>query len=269
MALIQCDFFSETLGFGTSMNIILPQAKGKGLIGMQEAPGNGLPPVLYLLHGLSDDHTTWIRRTSIERYVASLGLAVVMPAVQRGYYTDMAEGSAYWTFVSEELPKIVQAFFRVSARREDTYVAGLSMGGYGAFKLALRQPERFAAAASLSGALNVVNSRAWDDEARSAEMRRTFGDRGRFSGSENDLYPWLEGVARGAGPKPRLYQCCGTEDYLYGHNIHFRDRARALDYPGFTYEEGKGAHKWEYWDTMIRRALDWFAIVPVPALSQP
>jgi S-formylglutathione hydrolase FrmB len=143
------------------------------------------------------------------------------------------------------------------------------MGGYGAFKLALRQPERFAAAASLSGGLNLVNSRAWDDPSRSAEMRRIFGDRERFAGSENDLYPWLEKVARGTGPKPRLYQCCGTEDFLYEHNIHFRDCAQALDYPGFIYEEGPGAHKWEYWDTMIRRVLEWFGLIPAPPLNQP
>ena len=111
--------------------------------------------MLYLLHGLSDDHTAWLRYTSIERYATARGLAVVMPAVHRSFYADEAHGHAYWQFVSEELPRIVAAFFRLSERPEDTFVAGLSMGGYGALKLGLHHPERFAAVASLSGAVDV------------------------------------------------------------------------------------------------------------------
>jgi S-formylglutathione hydrolase FrmB len=96
--------------------------------------------VLYLLHGLSDDDTAWLRRTSIERYVSELGLAVVMPQVHRSFYSDELHGLRYWTFLSDELPQLVDSFFHVSTRREDTFVAGLSMGGYGALKWALRQP---------------------------------------------------------------------------------------------------------------------------------
>ena len=84
----------------------------------------GLPPCLYLLHGLSDDHTIWQRRTSIERYVAPLGIAVIMPNVHRSFYTDMAHGLKYWTFVSEELPQIAQSFFPLSDAREDSPTNG-------------------------------------------------------------------------------------------------------------------------------------------------
>ena len=152
MAFIQCGFFSEVLGLSTSMNVILPQSSA-GQIGMEGKSFSEKHHTLYLLHGLSDDHTIWMRRTSIERYAASLGIAVVMPAVHRSFYTDMANGYNYWTFVSEELPAIARSFFPLSDAREDNFVAGLSMGGYGAFKLALRCPDKFAAAASLSGAL--------------------------------------------------------------------------------------------------------------------
>src|SRR6478752_8532516 len=134
MALMRCDFFSEVLGLSTSMTVILPQSTS-GQIGMTGTERDGPPPVLYLLHGLSDDDTTWLRRTSIERYVAPLGLAVVMPQVHRSFYTDEAYGGRFWTFVSEELPALVSELFRVSTAREDTFVAGLSMGGYGALKL--------------------------------------------------------------------------------------------------------------------------------------
>ena len=142
MAHLRVDFFSDSLSLSTSMTVLLPQ-RTTTQIGMTGAVTDGPPPVLYLLHGLSDDDTIWLRRTSIERYVAPLGLAVVMPQVHRSFYTDEHYGGAYWTFLSDELPRLVHEWFRVSDRREETFVAGLSMGGYGALKWALRQPERF------------------------------------------------------------------------------------------------------------------------------
>ena len=170
VALLTCDFFSEALEVGTSMTVLLPQAT-EAQVGVASAETKqDAFPVLYLLHGLSDDHTAWLRYTSIERYASAAGLAVVMPAVGRSFYADEASGHRYWTYLSEELPELVESFFRVSQRREDTYVAGLSMGGYGAVKLALTHPERFAAAASLSGALDVVSLAAQPE-------RRDFFDR--------------------------------------------------------------------------------------------
>src|SRR4051794_2364145 len=117
MARVRCDFFSEALGFATSMTVLLPQtAAGQiGVSGPVADPAGGAPPTLYLLHGLSDDDTTWPRRTAIERYAAGLGLAVVMPQVHRSFYTDEAWGRPYWTFIAEELPRIARGFFRLSA----------------------------------------------------------------------------------------------------------------------------------------------------------
>ncbi len=158
------------------MHVILPQ-QTHTQIGMQNVTGTGLHPTLYLLHGLSDDDSIWLRRTSIERYVADLGIAVVMPQVHRSFYTDMAEGGRYWTFISEELPTLARSFFPLSHQREDNFVAGLSMGGYGAFKLALRKPEQYAAAASLSGALDMVAhlNNTGGSALQQAEMKRIFG----------------------------------------------------------------------------------------------
>src|SRR6476659_555810 len=154
MALVRCDFFSEVLEVGTSMTVLLPQAS-EDQVGVTGTQRTGDFPVLYLLHGLSDDSTAWLRYSSIERYTAPLGLAVVMPQVQRSFYADEVHGERFFTFLSEELPRVIASFFRVSQRREDTFVAGLSMGGYGALKWALHRPERFAAVASLSGALDL------------------------------------------------------------------------------------------------------------------
>ncbi|WP_438433135.1 alpha/beta hydrolase [Gorillibacterium sp. sgz500922] len=258
MALIQCDFYSDVLGLSTSMNVILPQ-KSYSQIGMASSGGKEKYPVLYLLHGLSDDHTIWLRRTSVERYAAALGLVIVMPAGQRGFYTDMAQGMKFWTFVSEELPQIVRSFFPVSDKREDTFAAGLSMGGYGAFKLALAHPDRYAAAASLSGALDVVTMVKRDRLNNLDELRMIFGDLDKLPGSDNDLQALAERMAASEGPKPLLYQCCGTEDFLYEDNQIFREHAGRLNLD-LRYEEGPGEHEWGYWDRQIQRVLNWLPL---------
>jgi len=259
MALIHCNFFSETLGVASSMDVIIPQPQfiqeNKDLY--QNNENNFVKkegyPVLYLLHGLSDDHTIWQRRTSIERYVASLNIVVVMPEVNRSFYTDMAYGQKYWSFISEELPFIVKNLFHVSGRRENTYVAGISMGGYGAFKLALSHPDRFTAAASLSGALDIA---AWlrKENYYTNEGRLIFGDDLNVSGTENDLFYLAEKIAKVERAKPRLLQCCGTEDFLYNDNIKFRDFCKRLPLD-LTYEEESGTHEWGYWDKKIQSAL--------------
>ncbi|SHF16154.1 S-formylglutathione hydrolase FrmB [Caldanaerobius fijiensis DSM 17918] len=258
MALIHCDFFSEVLGVSTSMYVILPQAT-KNQIGMEGRTIRSKHPTLYLLHGLSDDHTIWLRRTSIERYVAPLGLAVVMPAVGRSFYTDMKNGYRYWTFISEELPEIARSFFPLSDKREDNFVAGLSMGGYGAFKLALRCPDKYAAAASLSGALDIVNLVKNAAEPMASEFYNIFGDPQTVEGSDNDLYYLAQKVAQSQGPKPKLYQCCGTEDFLYQGNIAFRDYCQKLGLD-ITYEEGPGQHEWGFWDKYIQNVLKWLPL---------
>lgn len=261
MALFQTRFFSESLGLSTSMTVILPQP-AKSQIGMATPEISGPYPTLYLLHGLSDDDSIWLRRTSIERYVAELGLAVVMPQVDRSFYTDMAYGNRYWTFISEELPRLCRSFFPLSPRREDTFVAGLSMGGYGAFKLALRKPEMFAAAASLSGALDIV-SRAEHSQELSSLLISVFGESGP-RGTDNDLMTLLEPFAEKAHrglPLPALYQCCGTEDFLYEDNQTFRAACNRLNIP-LTYEEGPGAHEWSYWDARIQDVLKWLPLRP-------
>ena len=256
MAFIDCSFSSEVLGLASSMYVIVPQTP------MAEAGKRRRGyPTLWLLHGLSDDHTIWMRRTSIERYVTPLKMAVVMPKIHRSFYTDMVEGGRYWTFLSEELPRVARGLFPLSAAREDNFVAGLSMGGYGAFKWAMRRPECFAAAASLSGALDVSEfpRTRKKNPAFLAEMRRIFGPLDRIAGSENDLLTLARRLARSKGPIPALYQWCGTEDYLYQANQTFLTTARRCGLP-VTYEESPGAHEWKCWDRQIQRVLEWLPV---------
>lgn len=262
MALIRCDFFAESLALNTSMTVLLPQPSGAqigvgGAGGAGEdggAGGDAPPPVLYLLHGLTDDDTAWTRYTSIERYAADRGLAVVMPQVHRSFYTDERYGGKFWTFLSEELPETVRRFFRVSADRADTFVAGLSMGGYGAMKWALRQPERFAAAATLSGALDIAYIQQHDRRPHVREVaERVFADR-VMEGGDGDLMHLVATADRAV--LPRLMLRCGTEDHLVAQNERF---VRACAKAGVELDSGfgPGAHEWGYWDAEIRTVLDW------------
>jgi S-formylglutathione hydrolase FrmB len=244
MALLHTHFFSEVLGLQCTMDVLLPQK-----------PSRPALPVLWLLHGLSDDHSIWQRRTSIERYADGLDLAVLMPNVHRSFYTDMRHGLPYERFIADELPVIARHLFHLSARREETFVAGLSMGGYGAFKLALKYPGRYAAAASLSGALDMASR--WERGERIGEMELIYG--GSPADTPNDLMFLARRLAADpAQPRPRLFQCCGTEDFLLGDNHAFRDQALGLGLD-LVYREAPGNHTWAFWDTHIQQVLAWLA----------
>ncbi len=185
-----------------------------------------------------------------------------MPAADNSFYTDMAHGGRYYTFLAEEVPSVTRALFPLSARRADNFIAGISMGGYGAFRLALSRPEHYAAAASLSGALDMSEALQVrdkpDNPAWLEKMRNIFGDLEQFAGSQHDLFA-LAAQAAQASVRPRLYQYCGTEDFLYAGNVRFRDFIQPLGFD-YTYEETPGDHTWGYWDAAIQRVLAWLPI---------
>ncbi len=247
MALLTCNYHSSVLGKACQMNIIIPQAP--------QNPANKPYPVMYLLHGLSDDYSIWERRTSIERYAAAYDLVIVMPDGDRGFYTDAQEGFKYWTMLSDELPKVVSSMLPVSTDREKTFAAGLSMGGYGALKLALRKPDAFAAAMGMS---SVADIRNWmTNHLNTPEMERIFMKDGVFAEQENDLM-YLADQAMKAKNPPRIMSVCGTEDGLYTDNQTFRHHMEKIKYPNYEYHEGPGSHTWDFWDKWIQEALKFF-----------
>ena len=254
MAFLECRFFSESLAESVTVNVLLPQ-QTINQIGLKGTADSDNAPVLYLLHGLSDDESIWLRRTSIERYATQYGLAVIMPAAGRSFYADMFHGGKYWTYISEELPQIMHSFFRFSTKREDTYVAGLSMGGYGAMKLALHCPEKFAAAASLSGALDLEHLLEMRPSL-AHEFECMFGDMKQFRGSFNDIFAQAERRVREKCILPELFLTCGTEDSLYSDTVAFRDHLQKLGIK-FTYDECKGIHEWGLWDRKIQDVIRW------------
>ncbi len=258
MAFAHLDFHSEALQISTTINVVLPHA-----IPYTQAPAKPRRhPVLWLLHGLSDDHTLWMRQTAVERYATARGLAVVMPAVNRSYYQNMAHGAPYRDFYQKELPYIARATFPLSDAREDNFVAGLSMGGYGALLWALSEPQRFAAAAALSGALDIAASIpkfAKESPAKKAEYLNIFGDLRKIKGGPSDLFALAAGHMKAKTRLPKLFAACGTEDFLLDYNRNFRDHAKKLGLP-LDYHEAPGTHDWTFWDHWIEQVIAWLPV---------
>ena len=239
MAFATIQYHSRSLEKASSFNIVFP-----------DDPAIPRPwSVFYLLHGLSDDHTIWMRRTSIERYVAGLPLAVVMPDGGRGWYTNALEGLAYEDDLIKDVIGLVDRTFPVKAERLGRAIGGLSMGGYGAVKLGLKHPEVFASVNSHSGALTAM---------RDPDLIKKL----------NPQFGWIFGKAPKDGPEdplailsridhgriPALRIDCGTDDFLLKENREFHRQLESMHIP-HEYVEFPGNHDWAYWDEHIQEAI--------------
>lgn len=249
MAFIDLKLSSEALKHCVSVHVVLPQQREK----------NEKLKVLWLLHGMYGDHSNWTRFTSIERYVDDKKVCVVMPAAENSYYTDMHYGKKFFKYITEELPAILAPMFGLSRKREDNYIAGLSMGGYGTLKIALNYPDRYCMAASLSGAIdlealyeaNVVGEEEFEQYAKVI-----FDSFEVFKDSNSDLRHMAELRAK-EGNLPEIFMCCGKDDFLYQMNLGYLAHLKSLDIP-VTFEEEEGhEHTWEYWDLKIQRVIEW------------
>lgn len=227
----------------TSAAVILPEGK------------TGPFPVMYLLHGLSDDHTGWTRRTSIERYVQELPLIVVMPNGERGFYTDSAANpkAAFETNVVRDVIGFIDRTFQTIPTREGRVIAGLSMGGYGAVKLALKHPDTFCAAVSHSGAIGFAHRTFDSNDDWGREWAPVFGPNPQ--GGDNDCFGLAERLD--AAQRPALRVDCGADDFLIDSNREFHAHLDRLGY-AHEYAEHPGAHNWAYWDFRILDTLKFF-----------
>lgn len=260
MAFFKGEVHSSALSMDTNINVIMPQdlflANTAAMDDGKEVTGPC--KVLYLLHGLTDGCNAWSRFTAIERYARKYGIAVVMPEVHHSFYTDMKYGMKYFTYIADELPQLIASMFNISTKREDSYVAGLSMGGYGALKVALSRPDKFCAAAGFSSALDIdrrISEGIWNDEQLKKEMVAIFDGVCR---NEDSLFWLAENTAKKhADTMPRIYMACGLSDALLDENRMFKDMVSTLPYD-FKYEEWEGNHEWAFWDTAIQKALSFF-----------
>ncbi len=243
MAFCQVQWHSKVLGKALGLNVILPEV------------GKPPYPVFYLLHGLSDDHTIWHRRTRLEWYVRDLPLIVVMPDGFRGFYTNHENGPAFATYMAEELPAFVERAFPARRDRAGRCIGGLSMGGYGALRLALGYPEVYASAHSHSGALAFGHDPLQLNTSFSREWQMVIGD--APAGSAHDLFALAE-TRRREGNAPALRIDCGTEDFLIEPNRRFTAHLKTIGLD-HEYAEFPGAHSWDYWDLHIQEALQFHA----------
>lgn len=255
MFLSEMHFYSESLGLQTSVNVLMPDP---GVIAQSKAP----VPVLYLLHGLSGDHSVWMRQTSLERYARRWRVCIVMPDADKSYYMDMAYGAKYETYIAKELPEMIERSLPfVSKKREGRFVAGLSMGGFGALKLALAYPARYRACATLSGALGVGEIYSEKDTRPEYYMKMMdliFDGPERLARSTGNINRAAEKLCHVPEKCPSIYIACGTEDQLLGANERFVERfAKRLP---IEYHTSAGAHTWDFWDEYIKKVIEWLPL---------
>lgn len=238
MNYLKLEFPSKVLNHQVAVDILIPEGP---------SPNQGWP-TLYLLHGHGESNSIWMRYTQLEHYVrydAAVPLAVIMPNASNSFYTDSGYGN-YWTYVSEELPEHMENMFHLDARRENRFAAGFSMGGFGAFKLALNKPERFAGAYSISGALdNLMKPLGAGEEALAERRELLFGNRQDFSGSVNDLETLAIRLGSHGGAIPELVMYCGENDFLIEANRTFDAflTKHGIEHSYFETEEDGHTHR--------------------------
>ncbi|MDR1956811.1 MAG: esterase family protein [Treponema sp.] len=253
----------------TSVAVILPQDsrshRHPGVLGVLHEGIKPLktPKTLILLHGLSDNYSVWGHLTSILRYAEAYDIAVILPEVQRSFYHNMKNGPAYFKYISEELPTLAADLFNVSVNPEDLYIAGLSMGGYGALYAALSYPEKYAGVGCFSAACDIRSIVETDAfigldafPGLEEDRRGIFGESPQLSDSADLFYLVTEAAKK---PKrPAIFMTCGTEDFIYDSNVRLRNHLQASGTFNFTYEEWPGIHEWGFWDISIQKMLKHF-----------
>lgn len=264
MALVHLNFESQYLHSNTDVNVVLPDRPRRLDAGEFYSSGKKYP-VLYLLHGTFGDYSDWIRHTNIELYACEKNMIVVMPSALNSDYNNwpkFALGYDMESFLIKELMPLICNWFPASSKREDTFIAGLSMGAHGAARYAAWYPEKFAAAAILSG--SPINWRALDMEHTAGGTLRTqnqLDNEGGLDGvlaGHSNVWDQIDALAN-TGKLPRLYIATGTEDFLYERwYLPFKKHAEEIGLDA-EFEEIEGyQHEWRFWDITIQHALDFF-----------
>lgn len=249
MARFSCNVISYTLKRTVDMVVVVPTPTIPDAMGMDGRQACHTPkakyPVLYLLHGYGNNEGQWTGYTNVELFAEERQIAVVMIAAENKFYINQPGGDSYADFIDKELPEFICGMFPVSERPEDTYIAGLSMGGFGALCHSLNHPVRFAAAGAFSAA---ISANPVQSDITSTEERELL--------PEHDLFQIAQKAAA-AGRLPKLYVSCGDKDFLLEANQKFVDHLKRLDADvTWTVTPGFG-HEWRFWNQEVERFLDW------------
>ena len=261
MALLQVNFFSDSLCRQAIFNAVIPIGKPKDAPKREKRPFK----TLYLFHGLTGNYTDWVTHTRIAYLAEERNLAVIMPSADNSFYVDNEKAFAmYGDYFGRELVEITREMFPLSDKREDTFVAGLSMGGYGAIRTGLKYNKTFGAIAALSSALITDEAVTSTNNTPTIIGRRSyfesvFGDLDKLTGSDNDPKGLVTSLKNSSADIPAIYMCCGTEDFLLENNRDFHNFLKDKDV-NHTYAESPGAHTWEFWNEYILKVLDWLPL---------
>ena len=256
MISINCKFDSQILKTRVPLDIFLPDKMDYMVQPQPPEERYKFAPfkTLYALHGAWDDASQWVEQTSILRMAQDKGIAVVMPSVGNSFYADTLYGLDYESFLIHEVTGFARGIFPLSDKREDNYIIGTSMGGYGALNAAIKTG-MFSKAVLMSPVVDI---------SYSARLLRTFGlntDQtvGRWKelrGSERDILKQLDALCGDYSKVPEIYMVCGTEDYIYETN---RKYAQEFDERGIknTFVSYPGLHEWAFWDAHLKECMDW------------
>ncbi len=254
MALFSGNVFSKALRMETQLWVSLPQDG-------RHYKKRGPPKALVLLHGISDNAAGWVRHSLVDTLAEKYGTAVIMPEVQRSFYQDMALGPAYCTYIAEELPALCKAMFALSPRREDWTVAGLSMGGYGALRVALAGRDTFGCCGAFSAVCDLAQmihepqrfAGVGDLGYRLVEEFTACFGQGAPLPAKANLFN-LAGQNTLDAKSTAFYLCCGTGDFLLSQNRRFQKYLQDLGVPA-VYEEWPGGHDWVFWNQALEKLL--------------
>ena len=250
MALISLNYLSKCLERKVTVNMIVPVDNPKRE--MIQKPFK----LLVLLHGYNGDHNDWLTNSNIVNYAEEKNIMIALPAGENKFYADNEiTGEKYGTFIGDELIGMLRNMFSLSDRREDTYIAGLSMGGYGALINGLRFHKTFGCIGALSAALFL--------EERHVERGKRFFET-TFAGQEvintEKDYNYLIGKSIEKGESiPRIFLACGKQDFWVNACKKFSARLNQIEIE-HTYIEGEGDHEWSFWDTYIKEMLEWLPL---------
>lgn len=252
MAFMEVQFYSEVLHMEMAAYVLMPQPKDP------DASGESYK-TLWLYHGGSGDHTGWLRESRIEAYARERNIAVIMPGVHKSCFINMNIGMRYGDFVGRELVEIMRGFFpRLSRRREDNFVSGLSNGGYGCIHVGLSNPDIYGAI----GAFSAGDKADSDFTNRQREKEILFGDIDLHQSPYCLKYVGKKLMESGQTP-PVVYHACGAKDPWLAQNNLMRDFFTSFPGDPFHYHydllEGYG-HQWEFWDLEIQKFLDYMGV---------
>ncbi len=263
MALIQLNVMSESLMRTVNVNVILPVDKML-FPGMKRKTGKY--KTLYLMHGILGSQFDWISGTRVQRWAEEMDLAVVMPAGENMFYVDQPKANNFYgEFIGKELPELMERIFPLSDRREDRYIAGLSMGGYGAIRNGLKYADNFSKIGAFSSAFFIkdLDKRTNEDVMIFFESRdyaeACFGDLDKVIGSDLDPAYLISRLRNKGIPFPDMYMSCGTRDSLYGANCAYRDLFLE-EGVNLTWNEAPFDHEWDFWDEELHHFIEWLPL---------